>query len=310
MSNIYDGTYMWIWQADKIYGGDVQQMVTNATSLGLKGVLIKFADGSLARDSASQSYMQQFKRLVGPFKAAGFTVGGWIYQYLTDVAGEVDACAQAIQAGADWIVIDSESEINGKAAQVAQFGQRLRARFPNVTVGLSSFAIADYHSEVPYQEYAKFVDVMMPQIYWGEMGWDVGVAFQASVTSYKKIGKPIAPSGQAFGNVQPADMARFVQLCGNARFSHISWWDWQEASPSQLNAIKANRMVPSDPQPANHIARDVPDNAWYAKAVQYVLQNNLMSTNESGNFNPDQPATRAMLAQVLYNLSLKNGGGS
>jgi hypothetical protein len=66
-------------------------------------------------DSVSQNFMTHFKGLVGPLKAAGITVDGWIYQYLNDPMGEVDACSQAIAARADWIVFDAEIEIKGKS---------------------------------------------------------------------------------------------------------------------------------------------------------------------------------------------------
>jgi hypothetical protein len=244
MSNIWDGTYLFLWQANKVDGGNINSMISQAKQLGITGVLIKFANGSLANDPVSQGYMTQFKNLIGPFKAAGLKVGGWIYQYLTDVQGEVDACFQAIDAGADWIVLDGEAELKGKNSQVAQFGQLLRSKYPNFPIGLSSFALADYHPEVPFTEYINFVNVMMPQIYWGDLSWDVTVAFYASMGSYQKYGKPIIPTGQAYDKVTPADMAQFIQLCKSTDLTGISWWDWQDASTDQLTAIQSNLILP------------------------------------------------------------------
>jgi hypothetical protein len=105
-----NGTYLFIWKADQLDNGDVTAMVQDAKLLGVKGVIIKFANGSLNGDTKSQQYMAQFKKLVSPFKDAGFNVGGWIYQYLSDVDGEVDACSQAVQAGANFIVLDGEGD--------------------------------------------------------------------------------------------------------------------------------------------------------------------------------------------------------
>lgn len=246
MSNIWDGTHLWSWKAK----GDVNKMIELAKSLGVTGVLIKFANGSLAGDPVSQAYMDRFKQLASVFKAAGFRVGGWIYQYLTDVQGEVDACTQAIEAGADWIVLDGEVELKGRNAQVQQFGQLFRTKYPNFPLGLSSFAIAERHPEVPFAEYAAFVDVMMPQIYWADMGWDVAVAFNASIASHKKFGKPIAPTGQSYDKATPADMARFVQLCKSAGYSHASWWDWDEATNAHLQAVQSNLILPPTQVPA------------------------------------------------------------
>jgi hypothetical protein len=244
---IWDGTHLFIWQLEKTCNGDVNQMISTAKDLGITGVLIKFANGSLNGDAKSQAYMDKFKSYAPAFKAAGFVVGGWIFQYLTDVQGEVDACSQAIEAGADWIVLDGEVELNGKNAQVTQFGQLFRAKYLNYPLGLSSFAIANYHPEVPFNEYAPFIDVMMPQIYWAEMGWDVAVAFNASIASFKQYGKPIAPSGQSYDKATVADMAKFVQLCKGAGLTHVSWWDWQEATVEQLNAVKGNIIPLTQP---------------------------------------------------------------
>lgn len=306
MTNIWDGTHIWIWQPWEVLNGDATAMIAKLKELGVTGVILKYSDGNLVGDPVSQRFMAEFKRLAPLFKAAGLTVGGWTYQYLTDVDGEVDALKQAMQAGADWIVLDAEVDVKGKTAQVQQYGQKVRALYPNLKIGLSSFAIANYHPEVPWDAYALFVDVMMPQIYWATMGWDVAVAFNASIASYKRFGKPIAPTGQAYDAATSADMARFVQLCKQAGFTHVSWWDMQHCTPAQEAAIKGNLILPPvtpAPQPPTPpIANDVDDHAWYAKAVDYALREGILSKDVNGNFNPDQPVTRAMLAQAIYNL--------
>jgi flavodoxin len=45
---------------------------------------------------------------------------------------------------------------------------------------------------------------------------------------------------------------------------------------------------------------DVPANAWYAEAVEYVRDNGLMSGTSSTTFSPNGTMTRAMLATTLY----------
>ncbi len=46
--------------------------------------------------------------------------------------------------------------------------------------------------------------------------------------------------------------------------------------------------------------KDVPEGAWFAKAVDYVKTNKLMSGTSETTFEPDKPMTRAMLVTVLY----------
>ena len=48
---------------------------------------------------------------------------------------------------------------------------------------------------------------------------------------------------------------------------------------------------------------DVPADAWYAEAVQYCRENNLMDGTGNGAFSPDAPMTRAMLVTVLYRMA-------
>ncbi len=47
---------------------------------------------------------------------------------------------------------------------------------------------------------------------------------------------------------------------------------------------------------------DVPAGSWYADAVAYVYEAGLMNGTEEGIFAPGQTLSRAMLAQILYNL--------
>jgi hypothetical protein len=50
------------------------------------------------------------------------------------------------------------------------------------------------------------------------------------------------------------------------------------------------------------VANDVPEGHWAEAAIRYAVENKIMSNDDNGNFNPDAPVTRAMLAQVLKNV--------
>lgn len=316
-SNVWDGNHMFIWQADKVYGGDANQMIAKAKQFGYRGVIIKFANGSLKGDSVSQGYMDQFKKYAPAFKQAGFIVGGWIYQYLTDIQGEVDACSQAVSAGADWIVLDGEADLNGKGAAVTEFGKKLRNSHPQLPVGLSSFPLYARHTDFPYQEFTSFVNVLMPQIYWSALGMSVQQAVNDTLTEYRgQFSLPIAPTGQAYHQVTPQQMQQFIQLCSDSHLPGISWWDWQEASDAQLQATQTNVFASGSggtsssgdtgnggtSSGANSFS-DVPSGAWYTQAVQQVVQDGLMKGYPDGTFRPEQPVTRAELAVVLTRLN-------
>ncbi len=55
---------------------------------------------------------------------------------------------------------------------------------------------------------------------------------------------------------------------------------------------------------------DVDENAWYAEAVAYCLENGLMGGASETEFAPNAPMTRAMLAAVLYRLAGSPAGES
>lgn len=57
------------------------------------------------------------------------------------------------------------------------------------------------------------------------------------------------------------------------------------------------------PAPAASDFRDVPANAWYYGAVDYVVSHGLLSGSARSTFSPNQQLTRAMLAQTLFNLA-------
>ena len=56
--------------------------------------------------------------------------------------------------------------------------------------------------------------------------------------------------------------------------------------------------------------RDVDEDAWYHEAVDYALDNGLMSGVSDREFAPGSTLTRAMVAQMLYSLEGKPAAGS
>jgi len=328
MTTVWDGKHLWIWYISQTESGNTSAMLTKAKELGLAGVLIKAWDGT--------NEWGQFKWNVQLFKSHGFKVGAWGYCYGNDVQGEAQQAIKAANYGADWLVIDAEKEYEGKQAEAKQFGQLLRAGAPQIPIGLSSFAITYYHKSFPYSEFAGFVNVMLPQDYWVDIGWPVTTATLASMKLGEAYGIPVAPVGQAYGRVTPKDIQMFVQDASKAGASGVSFWSWQAASASQLNAIGVSELsAPQDSASGNGgsttapgtagttspsnagsgrsslgggsvsstgvlLPGDVPADAWYASAAAYVIAKGYM-TAPGNKFNPQETVTRAMLAEVLYN---------
>lgn len=72
------------------------------------------------------------------------------------------------------------------------------------------------------------------------------------------------------------------------------WYDAIGAVSSDANKITiesvGNRFI------------DVADTAWYSQDVEYVARNGIMSGVGGNMFAPEEPLTRAMLVQILYNM--------
>lgn len=58
---------------------------------------------------------------------------------------------------------------------------------------------------------------------------------------------------------------------------------------------------PTTPRPSARFT-DVASDKWYAQAVDYVASNSIMNGIGDGKFAPEAKLTRAMIAQILYNL--------
>lgn len=54
---------------------------------------------------------------------------------------------------------------------------------------------------------------------------------------------------------------------------------------------------------------DIEPAAWYYNAVKYAIENGIMSGTGSNQFAPNISLSRAMIAQILYNLEKRPGGG-
>lgn len=55
---------------------------------------------------------------------------------------------------------------------------------------------------------------------------------------------------------------------------------------------------------------DVPRNAWFRGAAEYVYENALMSGTSATSFGPDQPTSRGMIVTILYRLAGSPAAGA
>jgi hypothetical protein len=230
----FDGNGMWIWYLNKSDGGDLDAIAARANAAGVKTVFIKSGDGA--------TYWTQFSPLVvGGLKQRGLNVCAWQFVYGKVPEDEADVGAQAVQSGAQCLVIDAESDYEGRYTQAKTYMTRLRSLVaPGFPIGLTSFPYVDYHPGLPYSVFfANGADFNLPQVYWKDIGTSVDTAMQHTYVHNKIYGKPILALGQSYSDPPPEEMTRFRQLATAYGSSGLSWWSWQASTDRGWQAIGA-----------------------------------------------------------------------
>ena len=241
----FDGNGMWIWYVDKSDGGNLDAIAARANAAGVKTVYIKSGDGA--------TYWSQFSPLiVGGLKQRGLHVCAWQFVYGKVPEQEADIGSQAVQTGAECLVIDAESDYEGKYAAAQTYMTRLKSEIPaGIPVGLTSFPYVDYHPSLPYSVFfSNGADYNLPQVYWKDIGTSPDTAMQHTYVHNKIYGKPIFPLGQSYNDPPPTDMTRFRQLAALYGSSGLSWWSWQASTDRGWQTIGTPIQPATDTQPS------------------------------------------------------------
>jgi hypothetical protein len=235
----FDRDGMWIWYVSRSSGGTVKSIAARAKKSGIETLFIKSSDG--------RNYWSQFNSsFVRQLKARGFRVCGWQYVYGRQPQVEADNGARAARAGADCLVIDAESEYEGKYAAASTYMTRLRKltgkRF---AIGLAGFPYVDYHPAYPYSVFlgpggAQF---NVPQMYWKAIGVSVDFIFSHTYLYNAIYSRPIAPLGQTYQAPSRSELLRFRDLASAYRARGLSWWSWESTSSTGWSAL-AQKLSP------------------------------------------------------------------
>jgi len=231
----FEGTGMWIWYVARSSGGNPDAIIAQATAANVKTVFIKSSDGG--------SWWPQFSpELVAALKAGGLRVCAWQYVYGTRPVVEARMGRQAIQSGADCLVIDAESQYEGKYWQAQRYMRKLRAYAgDSYPIGLAGFPYMDYHPAFPYSVFlgpggAQF---NVPQMYWKDIGTTVDGVYAHTYLYNPLYGRPIFPLGQLYNRPTKSQVVRFRTLAFGYGAAGTSWWDWQEALSSGWAGLRA-----------------------------------------------------------------------
>jgi hypothetical protein len=227
------GRGMWIWYVSQTNGGYLPSIIATAHTYGLTTLIVKAGDGTNA-------WSQFNAQLVQTLHASGVKVCAWQYVYGIHPIYEAQVGASAVRAGADCLVIDAESEYEGKYLQAQQYVQELRQLIgPNFPVALAGFPYVDYHPSFPYSVFlgAGGAQYNVPQMYWLDIGTTVENVYAHTYAFNALYQRPIEPLGELAGNPPRWQVLLFRQLSRPYGATLVSWWDWQGASAADWTAI-------------------------------------------------------------------------
>jgi hypothetical protein len=241
-----DGTGMWIWVLGRTEGGDLGAIAARAQAYGVRTVFLKSSD-------AATSWAQFSSQNVATLKSAGLHVCAWQYVYGNNPQGEAAAGVRAVQNGAECLVIDAESEYEGKYRQAQTYLQALRAGIgAGYPLAFAGFPYVDFHPSFPFSVFlgAGGAQFNLPQMYWKAIGTTVDDVFAHTWPVNRVYQRPIFPLGQLYQDPDPGEVARFRTLAAAYGATGVSWWDWQEATDRGWQAIAAPLPMFAGPPPA------------------------------------------------------------
>ena len=227
------GRGMWIWYVSQSAGGNLGSISSYSHRYGVSTLLIKGGDGT--------GTWSQFNRgLVSYLHSQGIQVCAWQYVYGRNPTAEAQVGAAAVSNGADCLLIDAESEYEGRYVQAQQYIQKLRQLIgPSFPVALASFPYVDYHPGEPYSVFMGpgGAQYNVPQMYWPDIQTSVDAVYSHSYRFNLPYARRIEPLGEVAGNPPPSQVERFRQLSRAYGADNVSWWDWQETAGREWQAL-------------------------------------------------------------------------
>jgi hypothetical protein len=239
----FDGDAMWIWLMTRTEGGSAARIAARAKRNGLDLVILK------AGNERTQ-WTQLNPALVRTLHAAGIRVCGYHFVYGRYPISEARLSARIAKTGADCLVIDAESDYEGRYVQAELYMRELRrlvgASYP---IGMTSFPYVHYHSSFPYSVFLGpgGADFNVPQMYWRAIGTSVDAVFKTTYMHNRIYDRPIYPLGQVWQRPPRAEVLRFRKLALAYGSSGVSWWSWQEARARDFAALAAPLPLSSRP---------------------------------------------------------------
>jgi hypothetical protein len=143
----------------------------------MKWIVVKAGDAN--NGPVKGTWTQFNKTLIDEAHKAGMKIFGYHFTYggvtpnaknaTTTLAGEKAVAAEIMSLNPDGLIIDAEGdwEKNPNANRDAEdYAKTFKQKFPTKLLGHAPFPYVRFHQKFPYLGFGKWVDVVMPQLYW------------------------------------------------------------------------------------------------------------------------------------------------
>lgn len=120
----------------------------------------------------------------------------------------------------------------------------------------------------------------------------------------------LVSGGKVYSQADLSNQLSGEEVLSNKNYEGTNYsfaWQYDVPSGGDTPSIPSNPgdNKPEEPEEPTFPFEDVAEDAWYRAAVEYVYENSLMAGTSATTFDPEMNLTRAMTAQILYNLEGK-----
>lgn len=287
------GTGFFVWKVRWCEDGTVTAIADQAERAGLSHVLIKACDGAGMYNIAPlgfEALAEPFRRLLGirtaysgvdllpPLVAAlrerGIAPWLWQYVYGSNPLGEVAAITRTIRALTEngippaGLVVNAEVEFKqpGRGYAARAYMGELRAEYPDLLVGLSTYRWPSYHPEFPYEAFMDYCDFTMPQVYHMQ-AHNPAAQLRRSLQEWKARfpDKPFFPTLAAFHEHgwQPTvgEITEAMQEVAALGLSGCNFWEWGNCKkylPDGWEVIRSTAWADTPGQPDPPVTPEQP----------------------------------------------------
>lgn len=251
------GRAWWVWYIENC--GGVQGIIDACKRTNVKNVFIKGGDGPYV-------WNQLTSDVVDALNVAGIEVYVWHYAYLGWIANNVHGdtlhwtvadeieCVRAMveQAGPNvaGFISDPEAETEGRPNQAEDYANSIRVMLDGKFFGYAPLPVIDYHQELPYVQFNRHTDAVMPQFYSlnldGNPPWTYARLIEQWdrwMVTWQNAGHRVPvlmPAGEAYGSATDDGIREFELLVKTMEWPSHSYWSLEHAiNEGHMPAIEA-----------------------------------------------------------------------